>query len=146
MEKGNAIYGVSYGTQLVLRLLQLNSTKLDGVILDSLVPLQDDDDYDLSHRSIVTNNVGHSVLARYDKLESNDAVSLVSQLQNIIQQSKTNPGFAKNLPKQDLSILFGMMLDLPKSAKQNTRNYKGIIYRKLQPPKRRNYRDYRILQ
>lgn len=108
------IYGVSYGTQLVLRLLQLNSTKLDGVILDSLVPFQDDNDNDLSHRSIVTDNVGHAVLAGFDKLASNDAVSLVSQLQYIIQQSKINPDFAKNLPKQDLSILFGMMLDLPK--------------------------------
>lgn len=108
------IYGVSYGTQLVMRLLQLNSIKLDGVILDSFVPLQDDNDYDLSHRSFVTDNVGHSVLAYFDKLESNDAVSLVSQLQNIIQRSKTDADFAKNLPKQDLSTIFGMMLDLPK--------------------------------
>lgn len=109
------IYGVSYGTQLVLRLLQLNSLKLDGVILDSLVPLQDDIEYDLSQRSFVTNNIGHSVLAHFDKLETkDDAASLTTKLQNIIQRSKTDLEFAKNLPKQDLSTIFGMMLDLPK--------------------------------
>lgn len=108
------IYGVSYGTQLVLRLLQLNSINLDGVILDSLVPLQDDNDNDLSHRSFVIDNVGHSVLTHFEKSKSNDTLSLVSQLQNIIQRSKTDADFAKNLPKQDLAIIFGMMLDIPK--------------------------------
>lgn len=108
------IYGVSYGTQLVLRLLQLNSTKIAGIILDSLVPLQDDNDYDLSHRSYITNNVGRSLLTHFDKLESNNSVSLATQMRSIIQRSKTDTAFAANLPKQDLSIIFGMMLDLPK--------------------------------
>ena len=36
------VYGVSYGTQLVLRMLQLGEISLNGVILDSLVPLQTD--------------------------------------------------------------------------------------------------------
>jgi len=120
------IYSVSYGTQLVLRLLQLNSIKLDGVIFDSLVPLQDDDDYDLSHRSIVTDNIGHSVLTHFDKIESNDAVSLVTELQNIILRSKTDADFAKNLPKQDLSIIFGMMLDLPKVRNKIPEIIKGL--------------------
>jgi len=107
------IYGVSYGTQLVLRLLQQNSVKLDGVILDSLVPLQDDSDYDLSQRSFVTDNIGRSVLEFFSKLEPKNSVPLISQLQNIIERSHKNVNFAKNLPKQDLSIIFGMMLDLP---------------------------------
>jgi pimeloyl-ACP methyl ester carboxylesterase len=30
------VYGVSYGTQLVLRMLQLGEVHLDGLVLDSL--------------------------------------------------------------------------------------------------------------
>ncbi len=108
------IYGVSYGTQLVLRLLQLNTVNLDGVILDSLVPLQDDTNYDLSHRSFVTNDVGSSVLAFYDQSRPSGSALLSSQLHNIIQRSRTEADFKKKLPKQDLAMLFGMMLDFPK--------------------------------
>ena len=36
------VYGVSYGTGLVLRTLALGAPEIDGVILDSLVPLQED--------------------------------------------------------------------------------------------------------
>ncbi len=36
--------------------------ELDGVLLDFLVPLQDDVDFDLSKRSQVMNNVGRTVL------------------------------------------------------------------------------------
>ena len=57
------VYGVSYGTQLVLRLLSLGvQTDIDGVIFDSLVPLESDTDLDLSHRSAVTDRVGREVL------------------------------------------------------------------------------------
>ena len=108
------VYGVSYGTQLIMRLLQLDNTSLDGVILDSFVPLQDDTNYDLSHRSFIVNEVGNSVLKRFDTLISQDDNSLTSQLKSIIEKSKTEPDFAEKLPKQELTLLFGMMLDIPK--------------------------------
>jgi pimeloyl-ACP methyl ester carboxylesterase len=61
------IYGVSYGTQLVLRLLSVGTrSKVDGVILDSLVPLESDNQLDLSHRSAVTDLVGRAVLRDCD--------------------------------------------------------------------------------
>ncbi len=107
------VYGVSYGTQLVLRLLQLGPLELDGVFLDSLVPLQDDMEYDLSHRSFVTHSVGQEVLEYYDRKAEKDTPSLSEQLKTIMNRSKADDAFAQNLPKQDISILLGMMLDLP---------------------------------
>lgn len=65
--KRRYIYGVSYGTQLVLRLLSFGArTDIDGVILDSLVPLETDTQLDLSHRSAVTDSVGREVLRDCD--------------------------------------------------------------------------------
>ena len=56
------LYGVSYGTQLMLRTLALAPPeRLDGVFLDSLVPADDD----LRHeprRSQVTDRIGRQVL------------------------------------------------------------------------------------
>lgn len=61
------LYGVSYGTQLVLRTLTLGAPQhIDGVILDSLVPLESNATLDLSHRSAVTDAVGREVLRRCD--------------------------------------------------------------------------------
>jgi len=127
------IYGVSYGTQLVLRLLLLNSVKLDGIILDSLVPLQDDTDYDLSQRSFVTESIGRSVLDFYSKLESKNSVPLISQLQDIIERSHKDVNFAKNLPKQDLSIIFGMMLDIPEVRNKIPKIIKGLSNENFTP-------------
>lgn len=112
------VYGVSYGTQLVLRLLQLHDTKMDGVILDSLVPLQNDEEYDLSHRSFVVNDVGNSVLTYFDSQISDNGITLASQLKGIIQKAQNDDSYAENLPKQDLSVIFGMMLDVPKVRNQ----------------------------
>lgn len=61
------VYGVSYGTQLVLRLLSVSArTDIDGVILDSLVPFESDTDLDLSHRSALTDRAGREVLRDCD--------------------------------------------------------------------------------
>ena len=62
------LYGVSYGTQLVLRTLAVAPPAgLDGVILDSLVPADDDTRHDLGHRSQVTDAVGRLVLRQCDE-------------------------------------------------------------------------------
>ena len=61
------LYGVSYGTQLVLRTLAVAPpASLDGVILDSLVPADDDMLHDLSRRSQVTDAIGRKVLRQCD--------------------------------------------------------------------------------
>jgi pimeloyl-ACP methyl ester carboxylesterase len=60
------LYGVSDGTQLVLRTVALGAPKIDGIVLDSLVALQDDDKADLSRRSLVTDKVRRQILAACD--------------------------------------------------------------------------------
>lgn len=62
------LYSVSYGTQLALRMLTLEmQADLDGLILDSLVPLESNTTLDLSHRSKVTDSVGRKVLRDCDE-------------------------------------------------------------------------------
>ncbi|MFC3128417.1 alpha/beta hydrolase [Coralloluteibacterium stylophorae] len=56
------VYGVSYGTQLVLRMLQVAPQPLDGVILDGLVPPERASHWDLSHRTAVVDEVGRDLL------------------------------------------------------------------------------------
>lgn len=56
------IYAVSYGTQLVLRMLQLAKVPLDGIVLDGLVPPEASQQGDLSRRTQVVDGVGRSVL------------------------------------------------------------------------------------
>lgn len=70
LDNGGRTYvsGVSYGTQLVLRMLALNiAPELDGIILDSLVPPEGDDMFDLSRRSAVTDSIGRAVLEACDE-------------------------------------------------------------------------------
>lgn len=70
LDSGGRTYvsGVSYGTQLVLRMLALNiAPELDGVILDSLVPPEGDEMFDLSRRSAVTDSIGREVLNACDE-------------------------------------------------------------------------------
>lgn len=57
------VYGVSYGTQLILRMLQAAPVSLDGVILDGLIPPEASSEWDLSHRTTVVDKVGRSLLS-----------------------------------------------------------------------------------
>ncbi|UII29125.1 alpha/beta hydrolase [Fulvivirga maritima] len=127
------VYGVSYGTQLVLRLLQLETTELDGVILDSLVPLQDDEENDLSHRSFIVNDIGNSVLTYYDTIINDDEAPLATRLKRIIQKAKNDEDFSKSLPKQDLSIILGRLLDVPKTRQQIPEIIKGLEKENFDP-------------
>lgn len=56
------VYGVSYGTQLILRMLQTAPVALDAIVLDGLVPLESAAEFDLSHRTAVVDKVGRSLL------------------------------------------------------------------------------------
>jgi pimeloyl-ACP methyl ester carboxylesterase len=107
------VYGVSYGTQLVLRMLQLGNMELDALILDSLVPLQKDEAYDLSQRSQVTEDVGRQVLDRFQKMENHKDITLMEQMKIVLERSKKDSVFLKKLPQQDLTNLFGVFLDIP---------------------------------
>lgn len=88
------IYGVSYGTQLVLRTFQIAKPAIRGVILDSLVPPETAAQWDLSHRSQIVDGVGRQVLgdtSAYETLIASPAAAL--------------PG--------DPKVFFGSLLDFP---------------------------------
>lgn len=57
------VYGVSYGTQLILRMLQTAPVPLDGIVLDGLIPSEASPEWDLSHRTAVVDRVGKGLLS-----------------------------------------------------------------------------------
>jgi pimeloyl-ACP methyl ester carboxylesterase len=110
------VYGVSYGTQLTSRLLQLDDISIDGVILDSLVPMQDDMDYGLSKRSIIVNMVGNALLERCRgslECSEKDANKLKLKLSTLVKNNRLISDLSEELPSIPLSNLLGSMLDVP---------------------------------
>ncbi|CAM4106079.1 alpha/beta fold hydrolase [Pseudoalteromonas byunsanensis] len=101
------VYGVSYGTQLALRVMQLGSVKLDAVVLDSLVPHQLDAAHDLSNRSQVVNSVGQAYLSRILS-NSQSVLDKITQFQS--KYALLSDADAQ-LPKVPLSQMLGLLLD-----------------------------------
>lgn len=115
------VYGVSYGTQLVLRTVALGAAKIDGVVLDSLVPLQDDDKADLSRRSLVADVVGRQVLASCDgsqrcRYRMKEPVETIYR--RVLARAEKNPHQLAQVPGGDLKRFFGSLLDIPGAAWQ----------------------------
>lgn len=102
------VYGVSYGTQLALRLLSQEKVAVNGVILDSLVPHQLDDQFDLSHRSHVVNYVGQQVLARL----SDKPKELENTILTLNRKYLLLSDIDKSLPNTSLSQFLGTLLDI----------------------------------
>jgi pimeloyl-ACP methyl ester carboxylesterase len=95
------LYGVSYGTQLVLRMMQAAPVELDGIVLDGLVPLESASQWDLSHRNRVVDEVGRAVLApgqaeRYRQL-----------------LARTDAPWRESVPGGDLRQFMGALLNFP---------------------------------
>lgn len=97
------VYGVSYGTQLVLRMLQTAPVALDGVILDGLVPLESSSALDLSHRTAVVDKVGRSVLSA-DQIEAYEA---------LLADPERKALWAESLPRGDLRQFLAALLNFP---------------------------------
>ncbi|MDP4537368.1 alpha/beta hydrolase [Alkalimonas collagenimarina] len=57
------VYAVSYGTQLTLRMMQVSEPKLDGIILDGIIPPESMPEWDLSFRTALVDDVGRSILS-----------------------------------------------------------------------------------
>jgi pimeloyl-ACP methyl ester carboxylesterase len=115
------IYAVSYGTQLVLRTLALGVPGVDGVILDSLVPLQDDAKADLSRRSLVTDAVGRRILARCDASPvcSNALGEPAEQLyRRVLARADQDPQLLATIPGKNARRFFGSLIDIPGAAGQ----------------------------
>ncbi len=106
------LYAVSYGTQLALRTLTIAPPdRLDGVILDSLVPPESDPQWDLSHRSAVVDRVGRRVLASCDRTPSCRA-SLGGSASTAMREVIADPKLRSVLGDHP-KYLFGAMLDVP---------------------------------
>lgn len=110
------VYGVSYGTQLVLRTVALGATGIDGVVLDSLVPRQDDDKADLSRRSLVTDAVGRQVLAACDaspRCRRNMGEPAAAVYRRVLARAANDPQLLADVPGKNLKRFFGALLDVP---------------------------------
>ena len=110
------VYSVSYGTQLVLRTLQLGPLPVQGVIFDSLVPPQTDARWDLSQRSHVVNQVGLQVLARCDADAACHATlgePAEALYRRVLDKAQAEPALLAKIPGKNLKNFLGSMLDVP---------------------------------
>jgi len=95
------LYGVSYGTQLALRSLQVNDLRVDGLILDGLVPPETTETWDLSRRTALVDQVGR---------KSMDERSL--QRYRALLAVK-DAAWQKDVPGGDLRRFFAALLSFP---------------------------------
>lgn len=105
------LYGVSYGTQLVLRSRVLpDAAPVDSIVLDSLVPPETTEVWDLSRRSKVVDDVGRQVLANCDRDADcrqrlgGSAVAAMKALEN-------DPEIAAKFPGGRPKLVFGALLN-----------------------------------
>ena len=113
------VYGVSYGTQLVLRTLALGAEHIDGVVLDSLVPLQDDATSDLSRRSLTTDAAGRKLLAwcdGYDYCHAQLGEPAEALYRRVLARFEGDPALQVAVPGKNLKRFFGASLDVPDAA------------------------------
>ena len=114
------VYGVSYGTQLVLRTVALGA-RADGLVPDSLVPMQDDATADLSRRSLVTDRVGRGLLADCERRVScgrHIGEPIEPLYRRVLAGAEQDPSLLANVPGKDLKRFFGALLDFPEAARQ----------------------------
>jgi pimeloyl-ACP methyl ester carboxylesterase len=102
------VYGVSYGTQLILRMLQTAPVGLDAVVLDGLVPLEASAELDLSHRTAVVDKVGRSLL-------SPDQVLVYEAL---LSDPERHALWAEVAPRGDLRRFLATLLNFPELRDQ----------------------------
>ena len=95
------LYGVSYGTQLALRSLQVNDLHVDGLILDGLVPPETTETWDLSRRTALVDQVGR---------QSMDERSL-QQYRALL--AVKDAAWQKVVPGGDLRRFFAALLSFP---------------------------------
>jgi len=97
------VYGVSYGTQLVLRMMQAAPVALDGIVLDGLTPPESATHWDLSHRTAVVDGVGRSLLG------SDQAQAYAT----LLETPERAAAWADIIPGGDLRQFLGTLLNFP---------------------------------
>jgi pimeloyl-ACP methyl ester carboxylesterase len=115
---GKPIYivGVSYGTQLVLRTMQLGSLPVTGLVLDSLVPPETDRRWDLSQRSFVVDEIGRTILERCDAEPACAAMMgapAETVYRRLLTKARLDHALLAHVPGKDLRRFLGALLDLP---------------------------------
>ncbi|SEA19922.1 alpha/beta fold hydrolase [Alkalimonas amylolytica] len=95
------LYGVSYGTQLALRLLQVAQPELDALILDGLVPPESAAQWDLSYRTAIVDAVGRQLLDQESTLRLNTLLA-----------NESKP-WKEVLGRTDLRQFLGALLNYP---------------------------------
>ena len=112
------LYGVSYGTGYALRYSQLRTQRIDRMVLDSLVPPLDDDQYDLSRRSHTVDMIGRRVLAECaenpdcnGRFEDGVEAAYSALLDDI--KADRRDDLAQQVPGGNLKHVLGSMLDAP---------------------------------
>jgi len=112
------LYGVSYRTGYVMRYSQLRTQRVDWIVLDSLAPPLDDDQYDLSRRSHTVDMIGRRVLAECasdpecdGRFEGGVEAAYASLLQDIAEGRRDD--LADRVPGGNLKHVLGAMLDIP---------------------------------
>lgn len=105
------LYGVSYGTQLVLRSrVVAGSAPVDSIILDSLIPPEADEVWDLSRRSQVVDEVGRQVLARCDQ-DADCRQRLGGSAVDALKALEQDPDIAAKFPGGRPKLVFGALLN-----------------------------------
>lgn len=95
------LYGASYGTQLILRMMLIAPATVDGIVLDGLVPLETDARWDLSRRTQVVDMIGRSLLTA-------DQIGLFRTL--LIRENRP---WRTLVPGGDLRAFMGRLLSFP---------------------------------
>lgn len=109
------VYGVSYGTQLVLRMMTVvPPASVNGIVLDSLVPPDATEVWDLSHRSQVVDEVGRGVLADCDR-DPACRIKLDGSATEALRRLENDPERAKLFPGGKPKAFFGALLDSPEA-------------------------------
>lgn len=96
------LYGVSYGTQLALRALQVTPLPLDGLVLDGLVPPERTGQWDLSRRTALVDEVGREVLGETG----------VATYRRVLAAASDAP-WQTQVPGGDLRRFFAALLSFP---------------------------------
>lgn len=110
------LYGVGYGTQLILRALQWEKLAVAGIVLDSLRPAEATPQADLSERSKVADRVGRQVLADCDADPACRAVlgeGAEAAYRQLLAAAAGQPSWSASMPEHDARLFFGGLLDTP---------------------------------
>lgn len=109
------LYGVSYGTQLALRALQVNDLHLDGLIFEGLVPLETTGKWDLSRRTALVDQVGR---------QSMDEPSL-ERYRTLL--TVKDAAWQKEVPGGRSAPILRRAIELPNAARSNPEDRGGSL-------------------